>query len=128
MYALMVRERDLIERLDLGSVRGVSIGSAPLTDALLAQVQEMLPNARIENGYGTTEAGPAVFGPHPDGRPRPPLSLGYPLADIGCKLVDGTSTDDGILALRTAALTHGYLNQPQATASRMRDGWYLTAM
>jgi len=126
MYALMVRERDLIERLDLSGVRHVSLGSAPLTDALLAQVHDMFPNAQIENGYGTTEAGPAVFGPHPDGRPRPPLSLGYPLADIGCKLVDGTSPDDGVLALRTAALTHGYLNQPQATASRMRDGWYLT--
>jgi acyl-CoA synthetase (AMP-forming)/AMP-acid ligase II len=126
MYALMVRERDLIERLDLRSVHDVSIGSAPLTDALLAQVHQMFPNAQIENGYGTTEAGPAVFGPHPDGRPRPPLALGYPLADIGCKLVDGSSPDDGILALRTAALTHGYLNLPQSTASRMRDGWYLT--
>ena len=126
MYALMVRERDLIERLDLRSVRDVSIGSAPLTDALLAQVHQMFPNAQIENGYGTTEAGPAVFGPHPDGRPRPPLSLGYPLADVGCKLVDGASPDEGVLALRTAALTHGYLNLPQATASRMRDGWYLT--
>jgi acyl-coenzyme A synthetase/AMP-(fatty) acid ligase len=105
MYALMVRERDLVERLDLGSVRDVSIGSAPLTDALLAQVHEMFPNAHIDNGFGTTEAGPAVFGPHPDGLPRPPLSLGYPLADIGCKLVDGTSPDDGILALRTPALT-----------------------
>src|ERR1700722_14072 len=126
MYALMVRERDLVERLDLSSVRDVSIGSAPLTDALLAQVHEMFPNAQIENGYGTTGAGPAVFGPPPEGRPRPPLSLGYPLADIGCKLVDGASPDDGILALRTAALTHGYLNLPRATASRMRDGWYLT--
>ena len=126
MYALMVRERDLVERLDLRSVRAVSIGSAPLTDALLAQVHQMFPNAEIENGYGTTEAGPAVFGPHPDGRPRPPLSLGYPVADIGCKLVDGATPDEGILALRTAALTHGYLNLPQATASRMRDGWYLT--
>jgi acyl-CoA synthetase (AMP-forming)/AMP-acid ligase II len=126
MYALMVRERDLVERLDLGSVRDVSIGSAPLTDALLAQVHEMFPNAHIDNGFGTTEAGPAVFGLHPDGLPRPPLSLGYPLADIGCKLVDGTSADEGILALRTPALTHGYLNLPQSTASRMRGGWYLT--
>ncbi len=126
MYALMVRERDLIQRLDLRSVHHVSIGSAPLTDALLAQVHELFPNSDIENGYGTTEAGPAVFGPHPDGRPRPPLSLGYPLADIGCKLVDGASPDEGVLALRTTALTHGYLNLPQATASRMRDGWYLT--
>jgi long-chain acyl-CoA synthetase len=126
MYALMVRERELIERLDLSSVRDVTIGSAPLTDALLAQVHRLFPNAEVENGFGTTEAGPAVFGPHPDGLPRPPLSLGYPLSDIGCKLIDGDSDDHGILALRTPALMHGYLNQPQATASRMLDGWYVT--
>jgi acyl-CoA synthetase (AMP-forming)/AMP-acid ligase II len=126
MYALMVRERDLVERLDLRSVHEMSIGSAPLTDALLAQVHSLFPNATIDNGYGTTEAGPAVFGPHPEGRPRPPLSVGYPLADVGCKLVDGPSDEDGILALRTRALTPGYLNLPAATASRMRDGWYLT--
>jgi acyl-CoA synthetase (AMP-forming)/AMP-acid ligase II len=126
MFALMVRERDLVERLDLQRVRDITIGSAPLTDALLVQVHELFPNAEVRNGFGTTEAGPAVFGPHPEGRPRPPLSLGYPFADVGCRLVDGPSADHGVLALRTPALMHGYLNLPQATASRMRDDWYLT--
>jgi len=126
MFALMVRERDLIERLDFGSVRDITIGSAPLTDALLKQVHELFPNALVKNGFGTTEAGPAVFGPHPHNRPRPPLSLGYPFADVGCKLVDGDGPDQGVLALRTPALMHGYLNQPQATASRIRDGWYVS--
>lgn len=126
MFALMVRERDLIGRLDLSAVRDVMIGSAPLTDALLAHVHRLFPEAQIKNGYGTTEAGPAVFGPHPDGRARPPLSLGYPFPDVDCALVDGPSADHGVLKLRTPALTVGYLNQPQATAARMRDGWYLT--
>ncbi|MGD0494375.1 MAG: class I adenylate-forming enzyme family protein [Steroidobacteraceae bacterium] len=126
MFALMVRERDLVERLDLTSVRDVTIGSAPLTDTLLAQVQKLFPNAEVRNGFGTTEAGPAVFGPHPAGLPRPPLSLGYPFADVGCQLVDGASADSGVLALRTPALMRGYLNQPQATASRIREGWYVT--
>ena len=127
MFALMVRERDLVERLDLSCVHDVSIGSAPLTDALLAQVQSMFPNAEIENGFGTTEAGPAVFGPHPDGLPRPPLSLGYPLWRIsGASSSTARPTIEGVLALRTPALMHGYLNLPQATASRMRDGWYVT--
>ncbi len=126
MFALMVRERDLIERLDLSAVRDVTIGSAPLTDALLSQVHRLFPQAQVRNGYGTTEAGPAVFGPHPDGLPRPPLSLGYPFADVECALIDGPSAMHGELVLRTPALTHGYLNLPAATASRMRDGWYLT--
>lgn len=126
MFALMVRERDLTETLDLGSVHHVTIGSAPLTDALLRQVKALFANADVENGYGTTEAGPAVFGPHPGGLQRPPLSVGYPLAEIGCELVDGESADQGVLALRTPALMDGYLNLPAATASRMRDSWYLT--
>ncbi len=126
MFALMVREHDLVDRLDFSAVRDVTIGSAPLTDALLARVHGLFPNAQVRNGYGTTEGGPAVFGPHPDGRPRPSLSLGYPYADVECALIDGESADHGTLALRTPALMHGYLNLPQATASRMRDGWYLT--
>jgi acyl-CoA synthetase (AMP-forming)/AMP-acid ligase II len=126
MFALMVRERDLAQRLDLRSVREISIGSAPLTDALLAQVERLFPNALVKNGFGTTEAGPAVFGPHPDGRPRPPLALGHPYADIECRLVDGPSPDQGILMLRTPAVTPGYLNLPEATAAKFRDGWYLT--
>ena len=126
MFALMVRERDLVARLDLSTVRDVMIGSAPLTDALLGQVKRMLPSAHVENGYGTTEAGPAAFGPHPDGRATPPLSVGFPLSEIGCTLVDGASPDEGVLALRTPALMRGYLNLPEVTASRMRDGWYLT--
>lgn len=126
MFALAVRERDLVEQLDVTAVHEVMIGSAPLTDALLRQVQALFPNATVENGFGTTEAGPAVFGPHPEGRPTPPLSLGVPLADIGCRLIDGPSPDEGVLALRTPALMHGYLNLPSVTAAKMRDGWYVT--
>jgi long-chain acyl-CoA synthetase len=126
MFALMVRERALVARLDLTFVREVAIGSAPLTGALLTQVQKLFPNAQLHNGFGTTEAGPAVFGDHPDGTPTPPLSLGYPIASISWRLVNGSSPDEGVLALRTPALMSGYLNLPLVTAEKMRDGWYVT--
>ncbi len=126
MFALMVRARPSMEVLDLESVREVSIGSASLTDALFAQVQSLFPRAAVHNGFGTTEAGPAVFGPHPEGRPTPPISLGYPMPEIDLTLVDGPSADEGVLALRTPALTEGYLNLPQVTAEKWRDGWYVT--
>jgi acyl-CoA synthetase (AMP-forming)/AMP-acid ligase II len=126
MFALMVREPDLIAKLDLSSVREVSIGSAPLTDALLDQVRRLFPRAEVHNGFGTTEAGPAVFGPHPAGLPTPSLSLGYPINGIEWRLIDGPTADEGVLALRTPALMHGYLNLPQVTAQKMRDGWYVT--
>lgn len=126
MFALMARERDLLATLDVSFVTTITIGSAPLTDALLDTVARIFPNAGITNGYGTTEAGPAVFGPHPDGIPRPPLSLGYPLADIQWRLSGGPNPDAGVLELRTPALMEGYLHLPDVTAARIRGGWYDT--
>lgn len=126
MFALIAREKDLLARLDLSRVRMVTIGSAPLTDALLDQVKAIFPNAVVTNGYGTTEAGPCAFGPHPAGLPRPPLALGYPFPDIGWRLVDGPAPNEGALELRTPALMPGYLNLPDKTAERIRDGWYAT--
>jgi long-chain acyl-CoA synthetase len=126
MFALMAREVDLIRSLDLTSVTTVTIGSAPLTDALLERVRAIFPNASCLNGYGTTEAGPAVFGPHPDGRPRPGLSLGYPYEDVGIRLIGGASEDEGVVHLQTPAVMPGYLNLPDVTAARLHDGWYDT--
>ncbi|MHB1329450.1 MAG: class I adenylate-forming enzyme family protein [Gemmatimonadales bacterium] len=126
MFALIARERDLLAKYDFGQVRQVMIGSAPLTDALLAQVQAIFPNAVIGNSYGTTEAGPCPFGPHPGGLARPPLSLGHPWHDVEWRLTGGSSSDEGIFELRSPALMPGYLNLDQVTAERVRDGWYAT--
>jgi acyl-CoA synthetase (AMP-forming)/AMP-acid ligase II len=126
MFAMMVRESALLDQLDLSSVAEIWIGSAPLTDALWNQVQHIFPNARIRNGFGITEAGPGVFGDHPDGRVTPPLSLGYPQQQVSYKLVGGPTENEGMLALRTPAMMKGYLNLPKITAAKLRDGWYLT--
>jgi long-chain acyl-CoA synthetase len=125
MFALMARQRELLATLDLSSVKAVTIGSAPLTEALVARVQEMFPQAAISNGYGTTEAGPSIFEDHPQGLPRPLLSLGYPLPDVEVRLVGGTA-DEGVLEVRSPAMFTEYLNLPQVTGARLRDGWYDT--
>lgn len=110
---------------DLSCVKTISIGSAPLSEALLSQIHALFPEAVVSNGYGTTEIGPAVFGPHPEGKPPPPLSIGYPHADIEWRLTGGTD-DEGVLEVRTPALTPGYLNRPDADAERFIDGWFNT--
>ena len=126
MFALIARERDLLESLDLTEVRLVTIGSAPLTDALLAQVKSNFPKAQVLNGYGTTEAGPCAFGAHPKSLEWPPLALGFPYPDIEWRLVNGPSAHEGEFEIKTPALMPGYLNLPEKTAERMRDGWYAT--
>jgi acyl-CoA synthetase (AMP-forming)/AMP-acid ligase II len=124
MLARAAKETDLVGRLDLGAVKRVGMGSAPLTMALIERVASVFPSAVIRNGYGTTEAGPAVFGPHPGGIPIPPLSLGYPLPGAAVKLVDGPGEDEGVLLMRNPSVMAGYHNLPQQTARALRDGWY----
>ncbi len=111
---------------DLSSVKTLMIGSAPLSDALIEQVSDLFPQASMSNGYGTTEAGPAIFGPHPEGKVRPALSIGHPFEDVKWRLVDGSTPNEGALELQTRALTSGYLNRPEANQERFVDGWYRT--
>jgi acyl-CoA synthetase (AMP-forming)/AMP-acid ligase II len=125
MFALMARQRELLTSLDLSAVKAVTIGSAPLTEALVARVQEMFPQAVISNGYGTTEAGPSIFEDHPQGLPRPLLSLGYPLPDVEVRLAGGTG-DEGVLQVRSPAMFTEYLNLPGVTGAKLHDGWYDT--
>ncbi len=126
MYALVVREKQLLARSDLSSVQRITIGSAPLTGALLEEVQRVFPNATITNGYGTTESGPAAFGMHPEQKPTPPLSLGYPLPDVETRLVGGASEDSGEFWIRSPGLMHGYLNLEDATQRALEEGSYKT--
>jgi long-chain acyl-CoA synthetase len=125
MFALMARQQELVARLDLTCVKSVTIGSAPLTEALVERVQGMFPQAAISNGYGTTEAGPSIFEDHPAGLPRPLLSLGYPLDEVEVRLAGG-SENEGVLHVRSPAMFTEYLNLPDVTREKLRDGWYDT--
>src|SRR6202044_1967294 len=58
MIAMMLRERDLLARADLTSVEFVRMGSAPVSQSLMAALHDALPRAKVTNAYGTTEAGP----------------------------------------------------------------------
>lgn len=112
-------------------VMRVYMGSSPFGQSLLERIRRLFPNAVISNAYGTTEAGPAVFGRHPAGLPTPDLSMGYPLPSVSLRIVDNDGhvvegASNGILQIRTPALMEGYLNLPAQTARAIRDGWYHT--
>ena len=124
MLALAANASETIASLDLSHVESIFTGSAPSTEALFDRMAQLFPNARVMNGYGTTETGPLVFGAHPAGKPRPKLSLGYPVPQIEWKLVGGANENEGVLWLRSRLLMPGYLNQPETTARRVTEGWY----
>jgi long-chain acyl-CoA synthetase len=129
MYAMLLRERAALAATDVSSVRNLRMGSAPVSPVLLAEIAAAFPRARIINGYGTTEAGPVVFGPHPRGPPTPPLSVGCPhlAVDLRLRAEDGDlGGDQGVLEQRCPGLMNGYWNRPDLPPAFTEDGFYAT--
>jgi long-chain acyl-CoA synthetase len=128
MIAMMLRESELLARTDLSSVELVRMGSAPVSASLMAAIKRLLPQASVTNAYGTTEAGPVVFGPHPQGLPQPELSVGYPHPQVALRLVDenGRVADQGALEMKCPALMLGYHNRPDVPSPLTPDGYYRT--
>ena len=121
MIAMMLRERAALARTDLSSVAFVRMGSAPVSASLMAALHEALPRAAITNAYGTTEAGPVVFGPHPRGLPQPTLSVGYPHPKVSLRLVDGDNRDanQGVLENEMPGPDARLSQPPRRAAARL---------
>jgi acyl-CoA synthetase (AMP-forming)/AMP-acid ligase II len=128
MIAMMLRERELVARTDLSSVEFVRMGSAPVSASLMAALHDALPRVVTTNVYGTTEAGPIVFGPHPEGLPQPELSVGYPHPKVALRLVDGANrnADHGVLEMKCPAVMLGYHNRPDVASPITPDSFYIT--
>jgi acyl-CoA synthetase (AMP-forming)/AMP-acid ligase II len=128
MIAMMLRERELMAQTDLSSVEFVRMGSAPVSQSLMHALKQALPRAAVTNAYGTTEAGPVVFGPHPNGLPQPEMSVGYPHPEVQVRLVDelGGPAGQGVLEMKCPAVMLGYHNRPDVQSPITPDGFYVT--
>jgi acyl-CoA synthetase (AMP-forming)/AMP-acid ligase II len=128
MVAMMLRETEALARADLSSVAYLRMGSAPVSPSLLEAIHRVLPQAVVLNAYGSTEAGPVIFGPHPRGLPQPPLSVGYPHPEVQLRLVDGEDKDarQGVLQLRSPGVMLGYHNRPEIRMPFTADGYYVS--
>jgi acyl-CoA synthetase (AMP-forming)/AMP-acid ligase II len=128
MIAMMLREHDLIVRTDLSSVECIRMGSAPVSHSLMEAIRHALPQASVTNAYGTTEAGPVVFGPHPNGLPQPEMSVGTPHPQVALRLVNGEDRNpiEGVLEMKCPALMNGYHNRPDVAPPFTADGFYVT--
>ena len=126
MQSMVLARKDLLAKIDTSSVRTVMMGSAPSSQQLLAQLRTAFPNAEALVVYGVTEGGPVPLGPHPEGKPRPQGSIGYPYPGTEAKLIGGANENEGELLVRNPGVLLAYHNLPQETAKRIRDGWYHT--
>jgi long-chain acyl-CoA synthetase len=114
-------------------LRWVKSGAAPLAPELGRRFTD-LTGVLLCQGYGMTEASPVTH----VGFLGPELyrfdSIGQPLAQTECRVVstdeiDGAESDaacdePGELVMRGPQFMMGYWNNPQATTTVLRDGWY----
>ena len=115
----------------LASLDLVLYGGAPITAALLDRIDREWP-ATVRHIYGTTEIMCALYNPQPVGQPVT-LRPGY-YSRVRVVRPGGSENDlvepgeAGELIVDAAADTFfsGYLNRPEATAEKLRNGWYFT--
>jgi len=125
--ALLLREPDFDQR-DLDCVQTIIVGAAPSPPALVHEARERF-GAAYSIRYSSTECGGVGTGTAfdaPDsealytvGRPRPPVELAIRDGD-GRVVPDG---EVGEVCLRSPCVMAGYWNDPEATATALRDGW-----
>jgi long-chain acyl-CoA synthetase len=129
MLAMLLQQRELLLNTDLSSVRTIRMGSAPVSPGLYQSIRDQFPDAQISNVYGTTEAGPIGFVPHPNGLDTPQGSLGYPHAEVKLRLsgVRDPAAGEGILEIKCPALMNEYHQLPDLTGTALTpDGYYVT--
>lgn len=128
MIAMMLRETETLAGTDVSSVEFIRMGSAPVSSSLMESTHRAFPKAAVTNAYGTTEAGPVVFGPHPGGLPQPENSVGYPHPQVQLRLVDGDdrNAEQGVIEMKCPAVMNGYHNRPDVPPPFTPDGFYIT--
>lgn len=106
-------------------------GAAPLALETLREWEERV-GAPIMEVYGMTELSP-VSHANPWRANMKPGSVGVPLPDTDCRIVDVETGDrdlgigeSGEILLKGPQMSRGYYKKPEETADAFRDGWFHT--
>jgi acyl-CoA synthetase (AMP-forming)/AMP-acid ligase II len=126
--ALALGKHPAVEGRDLSAIRTIMSGAAPLGGELSEQVAGRI-GCKVVQGYGLTETSPVTHMVRPGGENRPG-SIGQPLPQTECRLVDPESGEDvapgerGELWIRGPQVMPGYLNNEEATRDTIdSEGW-----
>ena len=109
-------------------LRWVKSGAAPLAPELALRFTNQT-GIRIRQGYGMTEASPVTHFGFVDPEWYRPTSIGYPLAQTDCRILDDYGNEvklgeAGELVMRGPQFMKGYWKAEAATTAVLRDGWY----
>ena len=129
-------------RFDLSSLRGLIVGGAPSSPALIAALEREFGCQAIV-GYGLSETSPILTLANPrswlaadesaEATSARQASTGWAVAGVGLRVVDGEGRDVrsdgeqiGEIVARSGVVMEGYYREPESTAVALRDGWFHT--
>lgn len=121
-----------INNVDMTSIKGCFSGSAPLPIEVIKEFEEKT-GAIIVEGFGMTESTPVTHvNPFASGK-RKVGSIGIPISDTLCRVVDIEDGEmdmpvgeTGELLIKGPQVMKGYWGRPEATAETITDGWLHT--
>lgn len=117
------------EEIDLSSLKICSCGSAPLPVEVINRF-EQVTNSIIVEGFGLSEASPSTHRNPIEGE-RKPGSIGLPLPETLCKIVDDNDkelnhNEVGELIIKGPQVMKGYWENEAETAEALKNGWLYT--
>ena len=126
------QETVLSGETDLSSLKIIISGASPLREGCQEELGKLLPEGRIVQGYGMSEAPTATHCNPIQGSNRPG-TIGLPLPGVDAKVVDVNDPNKlmaqgeaGEMWLRSPQVMRGYLNREEETRQVLRDGWLAT--
>ncbi len=121
-----------VDDYDLSSMRTALSGAAPLDEEAVARAEKRT-GIIIRQGYGMTEASPGTHMVHDEDFADTPAGyVGRLMSATEARIVDPATGDDvaagerGELLVRGPQVMLGYLENPDATAATITDGWLHT--
>ena len=126
MFAEMLRHSDLVELLDFSALKRISMGSAIVPTELIDRLMAAF-KVTVRESFGLTEGGGAIRQPI-DGRVPPRGSVGLVAPELEVKLVapNGEVADEGECWIRSPYVLREYVNLPELSRERIKDGWLRT--
>ena len=132
MLAAILRHPDISTKAEqMRSLKVCISGSATLPLAVKTKFENWV-GVRISEGYGLSEA-PTATHCNPVLKKGKPGSIGLPLPDVDCRIVDLENGNKllpvgeiGELLLKGPQVMLGYHQMPEETQLALRDGWLFT--
>jgi acyl-CoA synthetase (AMP-forming)/AMP-acid ligase II len=129
---LALAKSPLVDKYDLGRLRILFSGAAPLGEDIARAVSARL-GCVVTQGYGLTETSPVTHAARVGKAGLKTAGIGPPVPNTEAKILDTITgaelgrNQEGEVCVRGPQVMTGYLNRPEATAAMIDpDGWLHT--